>query len=88
MQIDLSPNEEQRLARHAEAAGYDDVGRFLADQIADIARQPTTEEIASVDETAALQMIRRGEEELAAGQSRDMEAALLEMGRRRGYAVE
>lgn len=88
MQIQLTQVQQQRLALHAEAAGYVDVEEFVTAQLSDIAGQPTTDELPTVDGSTARALIRQGEEEIAAGKTQDMEQAFLDLGRRRGYQVE
>ncbi len=85
MQIDLPTSDQARLAEHARAAGYDDVGRYAADSLIALAQHPTPSELAPIDAGAAEAMIRRGEEDLAAGRTRDMREALLELGAKRGF---
>ena len=87
MQIEIPATQEHRLALHAKAEGYSDVERFVAAQLQQIAQQPTTEELGPVEEAAAREMIRRGEADINAGRTQDMEEALLELGKRRGYTL-
>lgn len=88
MEIQITPSQQQRLALHAQAAGYANVEAFVAAQLDDLASQPTTDELPLVDETAAQEMNRRGEKDITAGRVRDMRNALTELGERRGYAAE
>ena len=90
MQVDLSTEVEQRLAQHAKAAGYDDVLRYVAEQLESFAHQPTPDELPPLSKeelVKSLALIEEGESDLSAGRKRDMREALLDIGERMGFRL-
>ena len=88
MKVDLPTDAETRLAEHAKAAGYDDVERYAAEHLLAIAQQPMLCELGPLTGQAraeSLAMIEEGEADLAAGRTRDVREALLEIGQKFGF---
>lgn len=84
MQIDVSAEHYDGLARHAAAAGYGNVEAFIAA----LANEPTADPRGALSE----EELRRsaadcdsGIKAIEAGGGRDLREAILELGRQRGY---
>ncbi len=82
MQINL-PSDAEALARQkAASAGFgDDISAYVAHLI-------TVDEAGAengLDPQASEEILRRGEADLAAGRTYDMHAALLAMGKKKGF---
>ncbi|WP_148076111.1 hypothetical protein [Bythopirellula goksoeyrii] len=90
MQIELPPDADALVYTNAEAAGFGkDIAAYVGHLI--VTDKPTENAFgpSSAEELATSEaMIRRGEEELAAGKYRDMKEALLELGTKRGYSIQ
>jgi len=70
MQIELPQSEQERLAQHAAAAGYDDVERYAAEHLLALAQEPTPDELPPLGDEelqASLEMIDAGIKEIVAG---------------------
>ncbi len=82
------PDEQyQKLTTAALAAGYDDVSAFIS-SLADDAAEVRSESLGEAEVAASESRICRGEEDLAAGRTQEMQAALLALGEKRGYSLE
>ncbi len=82
------PDEQYlKLTTAAQAAGYADVSAFIS-SLGDDAAQIQTESLSEAEITASESRICRGEEDLAAGRTQEMQEALLALGEKRGYSPE
>jgi predicted transcriptional regulator len=91
MQMQLSPDQSQRLAELAGAAGYDGVAVFAADELAMLVDglRPSMMVSAGEDELrASADMCRRGVAALEAGQGLDAREALHVIARKHGLEVQ
>lgn len=90
MQIQLPHDADAIVRTKAEAAGFgNDIAAYVGHLIVSDKPAETTFSPLSKEELATSEaMIRRGEEELAAGKFRDMKEALLELGEKRGYSMQ
>ena len=82
--IQISDDQFEKLAAVAQAAGYDDVPALIsaiAGEPIEDPRGPLSEE----ELAASLEMIRQSEADIAAGRTRDMREALLEIGKKHGF---
>jgi hypothetical protein len=79
MQIDIPVSEAQKLARHAAAAGYESVEKYVTDFVLTLAERPNETELFApmTDEemAASLAMIDRGMEQIRAEEGLSVEAA-------------
>lgn len=79
MQIDIPTTEAKKLERHAAAAGFDSVEKYVTEFVMTLADRPEAGELfapVTDDELAAsLAMIDRGMEQIRAGEGLSVEAA-------------
>ncbi len=91
MEINIPTNEQQKLALQAAAHGYATVDAFVSELLTNVASlsdqatvfAPLTDEQRSQSE----ELVRRGEDDLAAGRVQDMRQALQQLGRERGLTL-
>jgi hypothetical protein len=89
MEINISQPDQDLLAKHAAAAGYDNVEQYAAKQLIALAHYGNLE-FAPLNEdelNASLQMIKRGEEDIAAGRTQPMREALEEIAEQNGLNI-
>ncbi len=82
------PDEQyQQLSTAAQAAGYNDVSAFIS-SLANDAAVIRSESLSEAEIAASESRICRGEEDLAAGRTQEMQEALQALGEKRGYSLE
>ena len=82
-QIEISDQTYQEIAAIAS-----DVSAFVEQAAKEALADPSFEPFTEADRQASEEIIARGEADLAAGRTQDMEDALLNMGEKRGYALD
>ena len=87
MQIDIPDVEQQRLTMLAEAAGYDDVTRYVTEQLIALAHHATPRETSFLTDSELQESLEQCDLAMAeskAGEGRDMRAALDDIAARHG----
>lgn len=82
MQIEIPQSEQDILARQATAAGYDDVERYVTEQVRALVYQPSPEEIA--ENVAKLES---ADASIDAGQGIDAEDAFRSIAEKHGFKL-
>lgn len=79
MQIDIPPDEAEKLARYAMAAGFDSVERYVTEFVLTLAESSSVEELFPTltdDEMAAsLAMVDLGREQINRGEGISVDEA-------------
>jgi len=82
MQIEIPQSEQEILVRQAVAAGYDNVERYVTEQVRALVYQPTVEDIA--ENVARLE---RADASIDAGRGIDAEEALHSIATKHGFKL-
>ncbi|WP_148075035.1 hypothetical protein [Bythopirellula goksoeyrii] len=86
MQIDISQDDYDRLAKHADAAGYADVPAFISALASEPIEDPRGI-LSDEDLRVSISECEKAHADIQAGGGRDFREAILEIGRKFGFEL-